>query len=170
MNKRQKRYQASDFDTEFTDKVLYINRCALVVKGGRKFSFSALIAIGDKNGHAGYGFAKANEVSDAIRKATEAAKKNVYKIELHDGTIPHEVEIRWDGVKLLLKPAPAGTGIVAGSQVRTVLELAGVKDVIAKNLGGSNPNNQVQAIFRAFGKLKNKSDWLAERRGEMAHA
>ncbi|MDE3045837.1 MAG: 30S ribosomal protein S5 [Verrucomicrobiota bacterium] len=170
MVKQQKRQRAEDFGTEFEEKVLYINRCATVTKGGRKFSFSALILIGDGQGHVGFGFAKANEVSDAIRKGTEAAHKNVYTIEMEGSSIPHEVYVEWDGVKLLLKPAPAGTGVVAGSKVRSVLELGGVKDVIAKNLGSNNPLNQVKATFKAFGQLKNREQCFAERRGAVAHA
>lgn len=163
--KQQKRQRAEDFGTEFEEKVLYINRCAKVVKGGRKFSFSALILIGDGQGHVGFGFAKANEVSDAIRKGTEAARKNIFTIEMEGTTIPHEVYVEWDGAKILLKPAPSGTGVVAGSKVRSVLELGGVKDVIAKNLGSNNPFNQVKATFKAFGQLKNRELCLSERKG-----
>jgi small subunit ribosomal protein S5 len=166
MAKQQKRQHADDFGTEFEEKVLYINRCSKVVKGGRKFSFSALVVVGDSQGHVGYGFAKANEVSDAIRKGTEAARKNVYTIEMEGTTIPHEVCVQWDGAVILLKPAPAGTGVVAGSKMRSVLELGGVKDVIAKNLGCSNPSNQVKATFEAFAQLKNREQVLAERRGD----
>lgn len=166
MLKQQKRLHADDIDAEFTDKVLTINRCAKVVKGGRKFSFSALIVIGDGAGHVGHGFAKANEVSDAIRKATEAARKNVYKIELEGTSIPHEVRVTWDGAELLIKPAPPGTGVIAGSKTRPVLEFAGIKDVVAKNLGSSNPFNQVKALFKAFSLLKNREQCLSDRRGE----
>jgi small subunit ribosomal protein S5 len=154
-----------EFGTEFEEKVLYINRCSKVVKGGRKFSFSALILVGDGQGHVGYGFAKANEVSDAIRKGSEAARKNIYTIEIEKSTIPHEVYVEWDGAKVLMKPAPAGTGIIAGSKVRSVLELGGVKDIIAKNLGSSNPLNQVKATFKALTQLKNRDETLAERKG-----
>ena len=125
-NKPEKKRQ-EDFGTEFEEKVLYINRCSKVVKGGRKFSFSALILVGDGQGHVGYGFAKANEVSDAIRKGSEAARKNIYTIEMEGTTIPHEVYVEWDGSKVLLKPAREGTGVVAGSKVRSVLEIGGVK-------------------------------------------
>lgn len=170
MAKQQKRQRAEDFGTEFEEKVLYINRCSKVVKGGRKFSFSALILIGDGQGHVGFGFAKANEVSDAIRKGTEAARKNVFTIEMEQSSIPHEVYVEWDGAKILLKPAPSGTGVIAGSKVRSVLELGGVKDVIAKNLGSSNPLNQVKATFKAFGQLKNREQCFAERRGVQPHA
>jgi len=170
MVKQQKRQRAEDFGTEFEEKVLYINRCSKVVKGGRKFSFSALILIGDGQGHVGFGFAKANEVSDAIRKGTEAARKNIFTIEMEGSSIPHEVYVEWDGAKILLKPAPSGTGVVAGSKVRSVLELGGVKDVIAKNLGSNNPLNQVKATFKALGQLKNREQCFAERRGAVAHA
>lgn len=163
MAKNLDRRRQEDFGTEFEEKVLYINRCSKVVKGGRKFSFSALILVGDGNGHVGYGFAKANEVSDAIRKGSEAARKNIYSIEMEGTSIPHEVCVEWDGAKILLKPAAQGTGIVAGSKVRSVLELGGVKDVIAKNLGSSNPLNQVKATFKALGQLRNRMKYLAHR-------
>lgn len=148
---------------EFEEKVLYINRSAKVVRGGRKFRFSALILVGNGQGKIGYGFAKANEVSDAIKKASEAARKNVFAFEMLGGTIPHEVHTAQDGVKLFIKPAPTGTGIVAGSKVRSVLELGGVRDVIAKNLGGNNPINQVRATFKALQQLKNRDQTLKER-------
>jgi small subunit ribosomal protein S5 len=141
-------------ESEFTEKVLYINRCSKVVKGGRKFSFSALILVGDGKGRVGYGFAKANELTDAIRKGGEAARKNVKTIELHGSTIPHEITVKWDGAEVLLKPASEGTGVIAGSKVRAVLELLGVKDVMAKNVGSSNPLNQVKATFEALLKLR----------------
>ncbi len=165
MVKQQKRQHADDFGTEFEEKVLHINRCSKAAKGGRIFSFSALYLIGDRKGHVGFGFAKANEVSDAIRKATDAAKKNVITVELEDGrTIPHEVRIDWDGSKLLLKPAPPGTGVIAGSKVRAILEFAGIVDVVAKNLGSSNPINQTKVAFKALGKMKNREQCLSERR------
>ncbi len=147
---------AEDFDTEFEEKVLYINRCTKVVKGGRKFSFSALVLVGDREGRVGYGFAKANEVSDAIRKGGEAARKNIITFEMSGTTIPHEIQVQMDGSTLLLKPAPAGTGVIAGSKVRSVLELAGIKDVVAKNLGSNNPLNQVRAAFSALLGLRNR--------------
>lgn len=169
MTKHAPKQRQEDFGTEFEEKVLYINRCSKVVKGGRKFSFSALILVGDGQGHVGYGFAKANEVSDAIRKGSEAARKDIFTIEMEGATIPHEVYVEWDGAKILLKPAPAGTGIVAGSKVRSVLELGGVKDVIAKNLGSSNPLNQVKAAFKALKQLKNREQCFAERKGVHSH-
>ncbi len=163
MAKNLEKKRQEDFGTEFEEKVLYINRCSKVVKGGRKFSFSALILVGDGQGHVGYGFAKANEVSDAIRKGSEAARKNIYTIEMEGTTIPHEIYVEWDGAKILLKPAAAGIGIVAGSKVRSVLELGGVKDIIAKNLGSNNPLNQVKATFKALRQLRNRSKYLAQR-------
>jgi small subunit ribosomal protein S5 len=165
MSKKMARKRQEDFGTEFEEKVLYINRCSKVVKGGRKFSFSALILVGDGQGHVGYGFAKANEVSDAIRKGGEAARKNIYTIELEGSTLPHEVYVEWDGAKVLLKPASDGTGIVAGSKVRSVLEMGGVKNVIAKSLGSSNPLNQVKATFKAIKQLKNRKNHLFLRTG-----
>ncbi len=149
---------------ELAEKVLYINRCSKVVKGGRKFSFSALILVGDGKGRVGYGFAKANELTDAIRKGGEAARKNLIHCPLEGTTIPHEVIVNWDGASVLLKPAPAGTGVIAGSKVRAVLELAGVKDVMAKNLGASNPINQVKATFAAIAKLSTREE-IKQKRG-----
>ena len=165
MAKQMKRQRQEDFDSEFEEKVLYINRCSKVVKGGRKFSFSALILVGDGQGRIGYGFAKANEVSDAIRKGSEAARKNIYTIEMEGTTIPHEVYVEWDGSKVLLKPAREGTGVVAGSKVRSVLEIGGVKNVVAKSLGSSNPLNLVKATFKALLKLQNREQNFAQRKG-----
>lgn len=151
-------------NSEITEKVLYINRCSKVVKGGRKFSFSALILVGDGKGRIGYGFAKANELTDAIRKGGEAARKNMKSYALEGNTIPHEVLADWDGASLLLKPAPDGAGVIAGSKIRPVLEMAGIKDVMAKSLGASNPINQVKATFLALSKLRNR-DKIKQMRG-----
>ncbi len=156
MSKQETKRRAEDFGTEFEEKVLYINRCSKVVKGGRKFSFSALIIVGDGQGRIGFGFAKANEVSDAIRKGTEAARKNVMTFEMEGTSIPHEIQVEWDGARVLLKPAPEGTGVIAGSKVRSVLELGGVKDVVAKSFGSNNPLNQVRATIRALCQLMNR--------------
>ncbi len=156
MAKQDAKRRVEDFGTEFEEKVLYINRCSKVVKGGRKFSFSALVIVGDGHGHIGFGFAKANEVSDAIRKGTEAARKNVMSFEMEGTSIPHEITVDWDGSRVLLKPAPAGTGVIAGSKMRSVLELGGVKDVVAKSLGSNNPLNQVRATIQALCQLTNR--------------
>jgi len=165
MTKQQnKKIDLAELTTDLEEKVLFINRCSKVVKGGRKFSFSALILVGDGEGHVGYGFAKANEVSDAIRKGSEAAKKNIITFEMEKTTIPHEVIYTWDGAKVLLKPAPEGTGVIAGSKVRAVLELAGIRDVVAKSLGSNNPLNLVIATFKALMSLQNKAE-LLEMRG-----
>jgi small subunit ribosomal protein S5 len=143
-------------ESDLTEKVLYINRCSKVVKGGRKFSFSALILVGDSKGRVGYGFAKANELTDAIRKGGEAARRNIARVELEGTTIPHEVLVHWDGAAVLLRPAKEGTGVIAGSQVRAVLELAGVRDVMAKSLGANNPLNLVKATFKGLHQLRTK--------------
>lgn len=156
MSKQEVKRRAEDYGTEFEEKVLYINRCSKVVKGGRKFSFSALVIIGDGQGHIGFGFAKANEVSDAIRKGTEAARKNVMSFEMEGTTIPHEITVDWDGARVLLKPAPEGTGVIAGSKVRSVLELGGVKDIVAKSLRSNNPLNLVRATIEALTRLTNR--------------
>lgn len=143
----------SSDENELSVKVLYINRCAKVVKGGRKFSFSALILVGDHHGKIGFGFAKANELTDAIRKGEEAAKKNVRTFDTYKTTIPHEVRMQWDGASVLMKPAPEGTGVVAGSHMRAILEMAGIKDVVGKSLGSKNPINLVRATFEALDSL-----------------
>lgn len=143
-------------NSEFTEKVLHINRCSKVVKGGRKFSFSALILVGDGKGRIGYGFAKANELTDAIRKGGEAARKQMTSYPKNGNTIPHEVIANWDGACLLMRPAPDGAGVIAGSKIRAVLEMAGIKDVMAKSLGSSNPINQVKATFKALGMLHDR--------------
>src|SRR5579872_651925 len=141
MGRQTKHQRAEDFGTEFEEKVLYINRCSNVTSGGRKFSFSALVIVGDGEGHIGFGFAKANEVSDAIRKGGEAARKNIMTFEREGATIPHEVTVSWDGSTVFLKPAIEGTGVIAGSKVRSVLELGGIRDIVAKIYGSNNPLN-----------------------------
>ncbi len=138
------------------EKVLFINRCSKVVRGGRKFSFSALILVGDHNGSIGFGFAKANELTDAIRKGGEVARKNLITFEMEGTTIPHEVFVKFDGAKLLLKPAHEGTGVVAGSRIRSILEFAGLRDVVAKSRGSNNAINQVKATFIGLSRLRNR--------------
>lgn len=163
MTNKKRYFRVEEIGTEFENKVLYINRCSKVVKGGRKFSFSALIIVGDRQGNVGLGFAKANEVADAIRKGTEAACKNVLSFEMEDSTIPHDIIVKWDGAKIMLKPAPPGTGVVAGSKVRSVLEMGGVKNIVAKSLGSNNPLNQVRATFKALEQLRKRKESLENR-------
>jgi small subunit ribosomal protein S5 len=152
-----------------TEKVVFINRCAKVVKGGRRFSFSALIVAGDHDGSVGVGFGKANEVSEAIRKASDAAKKAMEKVSLHENTIPHEVIGEYDGARVLLRPASPGTGVIAGGGVRAVAEAAGIRDVLAKSLGSSNHANVVKATVTALKSLRRR-DEILKMRGIRVHS
>src|SRR5919199_3354048 len=146
-----------------TEKVVFINRCAKVVKGGRRFSFSALIVAGDHDGSVGVGFGKANEVAEAIRKASESARKSMEKVALRENTIPHETLGEFDGGRVLLRPASPGTGVIAGGGVRAVVEAAGIKDVLAKSLGSSNHANVVKATIEALRALRRRDEILKVR-------
>ncbi len=148
----------------FEERVVHINRIAKVVKGGRRFRFSALVVIGDKKGKVGFGTGKAQEVPDAIKKAIEDAKRNMVKIPMYNSTIPHEVIGRFGAGKVLLKPAIAGTGVIAGGPVRAVLELAGVEDILSKSLGSNTPINIVRATFDAIDTLRT-AEQVARTRG-----
>mgnify|MGYP006287215191 CR=1 FL=1 len=136
-----------DQDREYTEKLIKLNRVAKVVKGGRRFSFSALIVVGDKNGKVGYGYGKANDVAEAIRKGVDRAKQSMIEVPLKKATIPHEMQGEFKSAKVLMKPGAPGTGIIAGGPVRAVMEVAGINDVLSKSLGSQNAVNIVKAVF-----------------------
>ena len=148
---------------EFEERVVSINRCSKVVKGGRRFAFSALVVVGDRKGRVGVGFGKANEVADAIRKGGEQARKSMIGIPMFGQTLTHTVQADFRGSRVLMRPATRGTGVIAGGGMRAVLELGGVKDVLAKSLGSKNPVNVVKATMCGISLLRTKDEILAKR-------
>ncbi len=162
MNRR--RQDRTKKEDKFTDQVVSINRISKVVKGGRRIRFSALVVVGDKNGTVGFGLGKAQEIPDAINKANQIARKNLVKIALVEGSIPHEVTGRFGAGKVFLRPAPEGTGVIAGGPVRTICELAGIQDILSKSLGSKTPINVVRATFEGLKSLRTKEQ-VAKLRG-----
>jgi small subunit ribosomal protein S5 len=166
---RQNAPRSRDEDLENAfEKVVHINRCAKVVKGGRRFSFSALVVSGDREGKVGFGFGKAQEVAECIKKASEASKREMVKVDITENTIPHRVVGEHGGGRVLLRPASPGTGLIAGGGVRAVVEAAGIKDVLAKSLGSNNPANVVKATLNALEQLRSKEDIYSLRGKKLA--
>ena len=152
-------------ESEFEDKVIHINRCAKVVKGGRRFIFAAIVVVGGKKGQVGVGLGKAGEVPEAIKKAGKQAKKNLMKVPLEGNTIPHEIVGHFGASQVLMKPAPEGTGIIASSSVRAILEVAGVKNILTKSIRRDNPHNVVRATFEGLSRLRPFAE-IAKARGK----
>ena len=153
----------------FVEKIVAVNRVAKVVKGGRRFSFSALVVVGDGNGSVGFGLGKAQEVPEALRKATESAKRNMIQVPVLDGTLPYQVLGRFGAGSVLLIPASEGTGVIAGGAVRAIMEAAGIRDVLSKAIGTNNPHNVIKATMAGLASLRS-ADEVSELRGKTLHA
>jgi small subunit ribosomal protein S5 len=163
----EERTKVDASELDLSEKLVSLNRVTKVVKGGKRLRFRALVVVGDGNGHVGVGLGKAKEVPEAIRKAGVTARKGLYKITMSGTTIPHEVLVKSGAAKVLLKPASPGTGVIAGSSVRSVLEAAGIKDVLSKSMGSSNPVNVVRATVLALASLKKPEEAVARRKAEL---
>ena len=164
MANRRNNQRVKATETELKEKLVELNRVAKVTKGGRTFSFAAIVVVGDGEGTVGHGLGKARDVSESIAKAVDDAKKNLIKVPVHNGTIPHEQHGKYGAGRVLIKPAADGTGVIAGGAMRAVLESAGVQNVLAKSLGSSNPHNVVKATIDALTKLRSPMDVARERR------
>ncbi len=161
----QERQERTEKSKEFAEKLIALNRVAKVVKGGRRFSFSALVVVGDRNGKVGYGFGKANDVSEAIRKGMEKAKRSLVVIPIKKNTLPHQYVGKFKSAKVVLKPAAPGAGIIAGGAVRAIMEAGGVSDILSKSMGSRNPVNTVKAVFDSLGKMLDAKT-VAKNRGK----
>jgi small subunit ribosomal protein S5 len=166
MNPRNRRSDMSPEDKMFDERVVHVDRIARVVKGGRRFRFRALVVVGDHKNRVGIGISKGADVSIAVTKANEAARKNLITIPIYKGTLPHDAEVKFSGARILLKPASPGTGLIAGGVVRTILEVAGVSNALSKSLGSSNKTNTAYATIKALQSIKSADQWVTRQRGE----
>jgi small subunit ribosomal protein S5 len=163
MQKKFFKERAAAPEEKIKEKMIHINRVAKVVKGGRRFSFSALVVVGDQEGSVGLGFGKANEVAEAIRKAIQSGKNNMFKVNLSGSTIPYEITTEYGAAKVFMKPASPGTGIIAGGAVRAIVEMSGIKDILTKNLGTKNPINAARATIEALRSLRSPEEYALRR-------